>query len=140
MNNIDFLGIDHPAIAADNVDTLADWYCEVFGYQKYYRADKPVWMLMAPDKTLLEIMPKDKTIRPERTTWTPGWSHIAIRVAHIDKAIDYLNTKHVSWGGDIMDAYGGGRVRNLHDPEGNMLQILERRFENDLTGFKKNNQ
>lgn len=121
-----FVGVDHPALAADDVDQLADWYCKVLGYQKYFRHDKPVWMLRAPDSTLLEIMPKDDTLRPDRTTWTPGWSHLAIRVENIDEAITYLDEKGVIWGGDTMPAIGGGRVRNLVDPEGNMLQILER--------------
>ncbi|AQG80715.1 VOC family protein [Spirosoma montaniterrae] len=119
-------GIDHPAVAANDVDELADWYCAMFGYEKWFRHDKPVWMLRAPDGTLLEVMPKDDTARPTRTTWTPGWSHLALRVEDIDKAIAFLDTQQVTWGGDIINAIGGGRVRNLFDPDGNMLQILER--------------
>ncbi len=121
-----FLGIDHPAVAADDVEKLADWYCTVFGYKKFFRHEKPVWMLIAPDNTLLEVMPKDETLRPTRTTWTPGWSHIALRVDNIDEAIVHLDSIGVTWGGNLTGAYGGGRVRNLYDPEGNMLQILER--------------
>ncbi len=129
-NTIGFTGVDHPAVAADDVHTLADWYCSVLGYTKHSYHEKPVWMLMAPDNTLLEIMPKDDTIRPERSTWTPGWSHLALRVSDLEKAIAYLDTVGVQWGGETTKAYGGGRVRNLYDPEGNMLQILERHLEN----------
>ncbi len=121
-----FLGIDHPALAADDVQVLTDWYCDVLGYEKWFEHPKPVWMLKAPDGTLLEIMPKDDTLRQERTTWTPGWSHIAIRVANIEDAVAYLDTKNVVWGGNVMDAIGGGKVRNFFDIEGNMLQVLER--------------
>ncbi len=32
-NNL-FTGIDHPALAADDVDRLAEWYCQVLGYEK----------------------------------------------------------------------------------------------------------
>src|SRR5690606_6673061 len=128
-NQMGFLGVDHPALAADDVDQLADWYCKVLGYQPYFRHDKPVWMLRAPDGTLLEIMPKDETPRPDRTTWTPGWSHLAIRVENIDEAITYLDEKGVKWDGAKVPAIGGGWVRNLIDPDGNMLQILERYFE-----------
>lgn len=119
-------GIDHPGVAASDVEQLADWYCAMFGYEKWFRHQKPVWMLRAPDGTLLEIMPKDDTARPERTTWTPGWSHIALRVENIDDAIAFLDSKGVVWGGEVMNAIGGGKVRNLIDPDGNMLQILER--------------
>jgi glyoxylase I family protein len=121
-------GVDHPAIAATNVDQLANWYCEVLGYEKYFRHEKPVWILKAPDATLLEIMPVDTTPRPERTTWTPGWSHIALRVENIVKAIAYLDTKGVSWRGETIEAIGGGKVRTFSDPDGNMLQIVERQF------------
>lgn len=121
-----YTGIDHPAVAADNVDQLADWYCEVLGYEKYFRHDKPVWILRAPDNTLLEIMPKDGTDRPQRTTWTPGWSHLALRVTDIEQAIVVLESKKIQWGGDLIEAIGGGRVRTFYDPEGNMLQIIER--------------
>jgi glyoxylase I family protein len=72
-------------------------------------------------------MPKDNTPRPDRTTWTPGWSHLALRVSDIEKAIDYLEGKGITWGGDLINAIGGGRVRTFHDPDGNMLQIVERK-------------
>ena len=129
-------GVDHPGVAANNVEQLANWYCAVLGYEKWFihrpvgdaalRPPEPVWMLKAPDGTLLEVMPSDDTTRPTRTTWTPGWSHLALRVENIDKAIAYLDTKHVVWGGGVINAIGGGRVRNLFDPDGNMLQIVER--------------
>ena len=131
MTDSFFLGIDHPGVAANDVEQLADWYCQVFGYEKWFKhrpvgPSKPVWMLKAPDGTLLEVMPKDDTARPERTTWTPGWSHLALRVRSIDEAIAFLETQNVTWGGEVINAIGGGKVRNLFDPDGNMLQILER--------------
>jgi glyoxylase I family protein len=119
-------GIDHPAVAATHVDQLADWYCEVLGYTKYFRDEKPVWILKAPDNTLLEVMPKDDTPRPTRTTWTPGWSHLALRVENLEKAIAFLDSKKVAWNSEIINAIGGGRVRTFSDPDGNMLQIVER--------------
>ena len=123
------IGIDHPALAAEDVDRLSDWYCDVLGYEKVVRHDKPVWILRAPDGTLLEVMPQDDTPRPVRTTWTPGWSHLALRVDDFDAAAAELQQKGVEWSGDEMGAIGGGRVRNFFDPEGNMLQILERPAE-----------
>jgi glyoxylase I family protein len=78
------------------------------------------------DNTLLEIMPKDDTLRQSRTTWTPGWSHLALRVENIEEAIAFLNTKGIIWDGEVINAIGGGKVRNAFDGEGNMIQILER--------------
>ena len=121
-----FLGIDHTAVAADDVEKLSDWYCDMFGYKKWFHHPKPVWMLKAPDGTLLEVMPKDDTLRQTRTTWTPGWSHLALRVDNIEVAIAYLDAKGIVWGGEVVTAIGGGKVRNAFDGEGNMIQILER--------------
>ncbi len=121
-----FVGIDHPAVAVEDVDALADWYCNTLGYEKQFRHDKPVWILKATDGTLLEIMPRDETPRPSRTTWTPGWSHLAIRVRDFDAAQQLLDERGVQWSSDVVQAIGGGRVRSFLDPEGNMLQILER--------------
>jgi glyoxylase I family protein len=128
---MNFLGIDHPALAADDVEKLSTWYCDVFGYKRWFKHPKPVWMLKAPDGTLLEIMPKDDTLRQSRTTWTPGWSHLALRVENIETAITYLDGHKIVWGGEVINAIGGGKVRNCFDIEGNMLQILERHWGND---------
>jgi len=123
------LGIDHPALAANNVEKLAKWYCQVLGYREFHKDVKPVRLLIGPDNTILEIMLKDDTPRPSRTTLTSGWSHIAFRVSNLDIAITHLNAHNVTWVSDPKPAIGGGRVRNFHDPEGNLLQILERQFD-----------
>jgi len=126
--DLHFKGIDHPAIAVSDVDKMADWYCDVLGYVKYYRHEKPIWMLRAPDNSLLEVMPADDTARPERTTLTSGWSHLALRVKDIDKAIAHLDSHNVNWISDLVEAIGGGRVRAFADPDGNMWQVVERLF------------
>ncbi|GAB3180618.1 VOC family protein [Telluribacter humicola] len=129
---LNFTGIDHPAIAADDVERLSNWYCDMLGYEKWFHhptggpQGQPVWMLRAPDGTLLEVMPKDSTLRQERTTWTPGWSHIAFRVRNLEEAIRILDQKGIQWTGNVINAIGGGKVRNALDGEGNMIQILER--------------
>ena len=92
-----FLGIDHPAVAAEDVDALADWYVNTLDYQRVVRNDKPVWILRAADGTLLEIMPRDETPRPPRTVWTPGWSHLAIRVDDFEVSSPLLTATGDGW-------------------------------------------
>ncbi|HET6386242.1 MAG TPA: VOC family protein [Armatimonadota bacterium] len=127
-----FTGIDHPAVAAADPESLAVWYCEVLGYTRAFKLDRaghsplPVFILRAPDGTLLEVMPEDDTARPERTTWTPGWSHLALRVADFETAAAYLESKGARWSGPEVEATGGGRLRSFLDPDGNMLQIVAR--------------
>jgi glyoxylase I family protein len=122
-----FLGIDHPAIAADDTDSLAKWYCDVLGYAVFAKTDKPVYIVEAPDKTFIEIMPEDDTKRPERTICSPGFSHLALRVNDMDEAIAALDKHKVNWISDEFEAVGGGRIRNFTDPEGNVLQIVQRK-------------
>jgi len=121
-----FTGIDHPAIAVDDVVMMTQWYCDVLGYEVHAQTDKPVFIIKAPDGTYIEVMPKDDTPRPERMICTPGWSHLALRVKDMDAAMASLDKKGVAWMGAEFEAVGGGRIRNFTDPEGNMLQIVQR--------------
>jgi glyoxylase I family protein len=125
MKNV-FIGIDHPAIAAADVEALTQWYCEVLGYTVFAKTDKPVYIIKAPDGTFIEVMPKDETERPGRTINTPGWSHLALRVNDMDAAIAALDKLGITWAGAEFEAAGGGRIRNFADPEGNVLQIVQR--------------
>ena len=125
MNPI--IGIDHPAIAADNLESLARWYNEVLGYEKYFFDEgKNVWILKSPDGTFLEMMQKDQTARPQRTVLSPGFSHLALRVSNLEEAMAYLNGHNVKWIGEVVGAIGGGQLCSFEDPEGNMLQVVAR--------------
>jgi len=121
-----FLGLDHTAIAVKDVEKMARWYCDVLGYEAVAHNDKPVYIIKAPDGTFIEVMIQDDTPRPVRGVNTPGLSHLALRVSDMDKAIAALDRHHVRWEGPEFEAVGGGRIRNLTDPEGNMLQIVQR--------------
>ena len=126
MEKFKIKGIDHPAVAAENVDALADWYCEVLGYERLFKDPKPIWLLKAPDNTILEILPIDQNPRPVRTNLTPGWSHVAFNVADIDAGIAHLDNHNIRWTSILSPATGGGKVRTFLDPEGNVLQLVER--------------
>lgn len=120
-------GIDHPAIAADDVEKLGTWYCEVLGYEKFFvDPEAPIWIIKAADGTFIEIMPKDENPRQDRTVCTPGYSHLALRVNNLNAAIEYLESKGIVWTSEVFGAKGGGNLRNFEDPDGNMLQIVER--------------
>ena len=119
-------GLDHPAVAAENVDTLADWYCEALGFEKLFRDDRPIWLIKAPDGTILEILPNDGKPRPERRNLTLGWSHVAFNVDDIEAGIAHLDTYDVVWTSPLSPATGGGQVRTFKDPEGNTLQLVQR--------------
>ncbi|MGB3779678.1 MAG: VOC family protein [Tunicatimonas sp.] len=120
-------GIDHPALAADDLDSLSQWYCDTLGYSLFFEhPEKPVHILKAPDGTLFEMMQKDTTTRPKRQVLTPGWSHLALRVDNLEEAMQHLDGQQVRWLSEVVPAIGGGQLRSFADPEGNMLQVVER--------------
>ena len=125
MKNV-FLGIDHPALAAKDVEKMTRWYCDVLGYEVFAKNDKPVYIIKAPDGSYIEMMPEDGSPRPQRNVSTQGWSHLALRVSDMDQAMAELDKHHVRWEGAEFEAVGGGRIRNFTDPEGNMVQIVQR--------------
>jgi glyoxylase I family protein len=126
MEKFKIRGIDHPAVAAENVDELADWYCSVLGYEPLFRDPRPIRLLRAEDGSILEILPKDDNARPVRTNLTPGWSHVAFKVDDIEAGIQHLDNHSIKWSSVLSPATGGGRVRTFFDPEGNVLQLIER--------------
>ena len=123
---IDLTGIDHPAMAVSDVETVTDWYCEVLGYEKAAKKGDSVWIIKAPDGTFIEMMQQNGDPRSARAILTPGWSHLAFRVSDLEAAIAFLESKKVAWLGEIIPAVGGGRLRSFADPDGNMLQVVER--------------
>ncbi len=123
----DFLtGVDHPAIATGNVAGLCTWYIDTLGFEKKAEVAGGAWLLGLADGTYLEIMPEDGSPRPARSVFTAGLSHLALRVKNLDTAISTLEKSGITWTNEISPAVGGGRLRNFCDPEGNILQIVER--------------
>jgi glyoxylase I family protein len=96
------------------------------GYEIIAQTEKPIFIIKAPDGTFIEMMPEDGTPYLQRTVGTVGWSHLALRVSDMDKAIAALDKHHVTWLTAEFEAVGGGRIRNFSDPEGNLLQIIQR--------------
>jgi glyoxylase I family protein len=124
---MEITGIDHPAIACEDLDIMVEWYVDTLGYKRYFHeSDRNVWIIQSPDGTFIEMMQKDENERPPWTVLMPGFSHLAFRVGNLDQAIALLDQKGVSWMGDPVPAIGGGMLRSFSDPEGNMLQIVER--------------
>lgn len=126
MSNFKIKSIDHPAVAAENVETLSNWYCDVLGFEVIFKDARPIWLLKAPDGVILEILPNDGNPRPTRTNLTLGWSHVAFGVDDIETGIAHLDTFNVVWTSPLSPATGGGKVRTFKDPEGNVLQLVQR--------------
>ncbi len=129
------LRIDHVAIACKDVDAMRSFYEQILGFavsarKSPSRPDAPETTCLAGppgEGTRVELMPDDRKPAPGREPFTHGISHIAIAVDDFDAWEARLTSRGVRWLGGTGEAVGGGRVRSFLDPEGNMLQIVERR-------------
>jgi len=121
------MGIDHPALAAKNLEVMVKWYCRCLNYKVLVCKENDGAILVAPDKTFLEIMAANGDSTPERKNKTPGFSHLAIRVHNLKQAVaDGKKMGIVFETDNDIPALGGGSLRNFSDPEGNVLQFVER--------------
>lgn len=125
-SRLEAIGADHPSVAVQNPAGMVDWYCTRLGYVRFAGEGDGPYLLRAADGTFLEVMKQDGTPRPPRTNFTPGWSHLGIRVRDLEAAIAFLESQGVSWTGGVGKAVGGGQLRNFADPEGNSWQIVQR--------------
>ncbi|MBI4586537.1 MAG: VOC family protein [Planctomycetes bacterium] len=126
---------DHIAIACRDVERMLAWYQKVLGFQ--VRARKSPSRPDAPETTylagpagspvVLELMPDDRLAAAGRKPFTRGLSHLALAIDAFDEWERRLSAAGVEWLGGAVEAVGGGKLRSFLDPEGNMLQIVERR-------------
>lgn len=126
-------GVDHVAIAATDPDSLTRWYCEHLGLEVlFHNGQTPGTYLIGGDTGgMVEIMPDNGADRAVHQPHDPGIRHIAFRVTSLDDTYAALEGKVLG----LMPpapAAGGGRIAFFHDPEGNLVQIVER--ERGLVG------
>jgi glyoxylase I family protein len=127
VSDLFYGGVDHLAIAARDPAALADWYCEALGF--HVLSDngqpRPTRILAGPGGGMIEMMPDNASPPPSRELFDLGISHLAIRVSNLDSAMARLVAQGVAVA-DPVPAAGGGRVVSFRDPEGNVVQVVER--------------
>ncbi len=123
-----FSCVEHMGIAVADPKASADWYRRMLDFQEVFsdRQEPPTLLVEHPSGFRLEIMPKTDRPQPQRVVRDPGWSHIALKVDDLDRAADELQARGLTLDGEAVAAVGGGRIWNFSDPDGNMLQIVER--------------
>jgi glyoxylase I family protein len=126
-----YTGIDHPAIACQDVRKLAEWYCRHLGMRIV--ADNGTVVLVGyggttRDGALIELMPvKDEGPNPATfARFQPGIRHLGFRVTDFETAYEKLKELKVEFTTPVGQAVGGGKTILFRDPEGNELQIVER--------------
>lgn len=117
------IGIEHTAIAAEDIVTLADWYVDMLGFEINYKSPNAIFV-RAENGTMLEIIHAEGE-RPAATLKTPGIRHLALSVEDFDAAFVRLKSRGVHFISDPMESKGN-RVVFFTDPEGNVLHLLHR--------------
>ena len=129
-----FVAVDHPSIACQDLDRLAQWYCDAFGLRVVARNDVGRrGMLIGFDDTtrggaMIELTAATQP-GPRADAFgraQPGLRHVAIRVNDFDQAYERLKQLNVAFTTEPHEAMGGGRTVLFRDPEGNELQIVRR--------------
>ena len=119
--------IEHIGIAADDPQTVAAWYAAVLGFREFYRtaATPPAVFLQDGSGTKIEVFPRkagdNKPAFQDRTG-----IHFAIAVDDYEKAVAEFESRGVSFTGDTIEVFSGGKARFFSDPEGNRLHIVYR--------------
>ncbi len=130
--------VDHIAIACKDVEAMKSWYRSVLGFEVAARkapsrpdAAEATYLAGPPgpfaETARIELTPDDRRDAAAREPFTRGISHIALRVDDFAVWEARLSAWGVRWQGEAGEAVGGGKVRSFLDPEGNLLQIVERR-------------
>ena len=116
-------GIEHAAIAASNVEALADWYVYVLGFTINYKSPNAIFV-RANDGSMIEIIHAAED-RGQQTMKTQGLRHLALAVSDFDSAYARLREKQVSFVSEPQESKGN-KVVFFSDPEGNYLHLIQR--------------
>ncbi len=116
-------GIEHAAIAAKDVERLANFYVQTLGFEINYRGKTAIFV-KAGDGSMIEIVPADGA-PSEATPKTPGLRHLALSVTDFDTECERLAAAGIAFL-DPPLIKGGNKVVFFRDPEGNILHLIER--------------
>ena len=116
-------GIEHTAIAAADIASLARWYVDTLGFTINYQSANAIFV-KASDGTMIELIHAEGD-RAAQTMKTPGIRHLALTVDDFDAVYAHLQSRNVSFVSEPQDVRGN-RVVFFTDPEGNYLHLLQR--------------
>lgn len=139
------LGVHHVAIATSDMERIAQFYCDAFGFAVIKRGGwesdslrhelvtglkgsaAKTWMLQRPN-LFIELFEYSEPmgVSIHRRLCDPGYSHICFSVADIDAEYLRLTTYGMQFHGPP-PGVPGDAVRAIYgaDPDGNVIELLE---------------
>jgi catechol 2,3-dioxygenase-like lactoylglutathione lyase family enzyme len=125
-------GVEHTGLLVKESEALGNWYTELFGATEVSRSgsEPPILFLAFGGGALLELVPASE----ERLSVPTDHVHLCFSVPSLDDALEALRDNGTPLDRPVFEAYDGSRVAFFRDPEGNLLQIVERVAGSDVHG------
>ncbi len=122
------IAIEHIAIPSPNPVALKGWYERVLGARELFNdgQNPPAFLIVLPGGGWLEIYAADSAPENRGNNKLAGFRHLALRVDSIATARAELESRGVTFSGEVRPAGGGGSVLFFEDCEGNLLHLVER--------------
>jgi glyoxylase I family protein len=126
--------VEHLGLPARDPVALKDWYARVLDAKVVFANDQPppAFLLAMPGRVMIEIYGGDLSLPQTSNNKLTGWRHVALRVDSIAAARAELEGRGLKFSEDIKPAGGGGSVLFFHDPEGNLLHLVERTADSSV--------
>ena len=118
--------IEHIAIFAANPKALVDWYCEHLGFRVVTEDSGHSYFIALPDGDMIEVLKAADKDRAPAAFEEAGLRHLAFTVENYDEVAERLAAVGIEFYNDSHVVPGDNRVNFFEDPEGNILQIVQR--------------
>jgi catechol 2,3-dioxygenase-like lactoylglutathione lyase family enzyme len=129
-NTPDIKGLAHICIYTKNIDESVKFYTETLGFKLIHRTELQSgfkFAIVRQGTCIIELLePKDVARSTQRLTGVID--HIALVVDDINKAVEQLKAKNVSFKTGIMDdpnLFGGVRIAFFRGPSGETFELFE---------------
>lgn len=121
--------IEHIAIAAHDPAKLAQWYCDTLGFTILVAAaDGRTYFITVPGGGIVEIIATAPQAQGEPVTHGAGLHHLALAVSDFAQAYATLQARGIQFIGPAYRSPDGGTQFDFFtDPEGNRLQLVQRK-------------
>jgi catechol 2,3-dioxygenase-like lactoylglutathione lyase family enzyme len=126
VSTMKLVGLDHVALTVADLESAADWYVEVLGFERLHQdvwGDVPTFV--GTGGTGLALFPKEGTSRGKIDD---GIRHVAFRTTRAEflKAQHELKERNISF---HFDDHEISHSIYFHDPDGNRLEITTYEIE-----------
>lgn len=118
------LGYEHTGVFYKDTEAAAAWYIRHFGAREVSRSAgaPPIIFLSFGGASLLEMVPAGDQPEAEPS----DHAHLSLAVKNLKDAVAGLEEAGISLVKPVFEAYEGSPVAFFRDPEGNLVQLVER--------------